>query len=265
LNGLGNIAVICGDYARGRSLFEESLALMREMGDRHGVATALSNLGHVVGLLGEHAMAQAHHEESLALFRELGDQAGTAATLVRLGHIGNFQGALDAARASFEASLAISRKLENRIWIAYALSGLGWNATLRGDDAGAHGRHAEALGIHRDLGNLAGIAMELDGIAIATCEGALRARVTGLATKNRWDLERAIRLFGAEEAAREAAGACPLADRLRIRLDRCIVPAREALGDAVFAAAWAEGRRMTIEEACAYALQFGAALPRAAG
>jgi hypothetical protein len=34
-----------------------------------------------------------------------------------------------------------------------------------------------------------------------------------------------------------------------------IAAAREALGDAAFAAAWAEGRRMTMEQACAYALQ----------
>jgi hypothetical protein len=36
---------------------------------------------------------------------------------------------------------------------------------------------------------------------------------------------------------------------------RCIADLREALGEFAFAAAWAEGRGMTMEEACAYALQ----------
>jgi hypothetical protein len=41
----------------------------------------------------------------------------------------------------------------------------------------------------------------------------------------------------------------------RARHDRCVAAARAALGEEVFARAWAEGRTMTLEQAVACALE----------
>jgi hypothetical protein len=66
-------------------------------------------------------------------------------------------------------------------------------------------------------------------------------------------VRRAARLFGAAEALREAIGT-PFArveqEAHRRRLSRV----RALLGEEAFAAAWAEGRAMTVEQAMADAL-----------
>jgi hypothetical protein len=66
------------------------------------------------------------------------------------------------------------------------------------------------------------------------------------------DPRRAARIFGAAEALREAHRfPLPSVDRVDYE---CVPAIAAALGDEAFAAAWAEGRAMTLEQACAYAL-----------
>jgi hypothetical protein len=65
--------------------------------------------------------------------------------------------------------------------------------------------------------------------------------------------ERAARLFGAAEALREAIGT-PLPPADRAEHDRSVAAVRTALGEEAFAAAWAEGRALTLEHAVAFAL-----------
>jgi hypothetical protein len=74
--------------------------------------------------------------------------------------------------------------------------------------------------------------------------------------------ERAARLFGAAEALREAAGApFPSGARAgtqpaeRAAVEQHVATVRTALGSEAFAAAWAAGRAMTLDEAVAYALE----------
>src|SRR5207248_10379186 len=46
-HGAGNLTHGQGDYATARSLFEESLSITRELGDKRGIASLLSDLGNV--------------------------------------------------------------------------------------------------------------------------------------------------------------------------------------------------------------------------
>ena len=54
------------------ALFEESLALWRELGDQKAVARSLSNLANVVKSQGDYARARALHAECLAIFTGTG-------------------------------------------------------------------------------------------------------------------------------------------------------------------------------------------------
>ena len=65
---------------------------------------------------------------------------------------------------------------------------------------------------------------------------------------------RAARLMGAAEALHEALH-IPVRYCSRADHDRAVAAARAALGEEAFAAAWAEGRAMTLEQAIAFALQ----------
>ncbi len=65
--------------------------------------------------------------------------------------------------------------------------------------------------------------------------------------------EQAAQLFGAAEALRETlALRRPAVDQ--VEHERRVASTGEALGDAAFGAAWAQGRAMTLEQAIEYAL-----------
>jgi hypothetical protein len=65
--------------------------------------------------------------------------------------------------------------------------------------------------------------------------------------------ERAARVGGAAEALREVLG-IPLRPELQAAHPAAVQAMRAVLGEAAFAAAWAEGRMLPLEEAVALAL-----------
>src|SRR5207244_2949806 len=64
---------------------------------------------------------------------------------------------------------------------------------------------------------------------------------------------RAMRLAGAAAAIRLAVGA-PAPASVRAQLELALAPARQVLGEATAAAAWARGEGLSFDEAVAYAL-----------
>src|SRR5215212_9009977 len=66
--------------------------------------------------------------------------------------------------------------------------------------------------------------------------------------------ERAARLFGAAEAFCDTLGAQPPAIDPR-EYERSISESRVALGEAMFAAAWTQGRALSLDQAIEYALE----------
>ncbi len=241
LAAAGNLAVLGrSDYAVGRSFCEESLAIWRELGDRQGIAVALSNLGLLASDHGDHASARALCEESLTIRRELGDKQGVAISLNNLGVVAYRQGDYVAACTLFHEGLAIFRELKNRQHVAMALTNLGLVTSGQSDYALARSFYAEGLAIRRELGDKRGIAYSLEGFA-------------GL-TIAQGQPEQAARLLGAADTLREAIGV-PLPPADRAEYERTIAAARSRLGEAAFAAAWAEGRVMTLEQAVGEALR----------
>ncbi len=150
------------------------------------------------------------------------------------------QGDLAAARSLLEQSVAIWRELGNKRGIAISLNPLGHVAREEGDYVAAAASHRESLTVRRELGDKKGVAECLEGLA-AGCGAQKQPR-------------RAAHLFGAAKALRAAIGV-PLPPNERDRYDREVAALREALGEEAFAAAWAAGRAMTLEEAVAYALE----------
>ena len=111
LNGAGGLAKMQGDYVVARALYEESLKIKRELGNKQGIAASLRNLGCVTQEQGDYAAARALHEESLTLCRELGDKFGIAYSLLNLGHVAQAHGDYVAARALYEQGLTLFREL----------------------------------------------------------------------------------------------------------------------------------------------------------
>lgn len=167
LHGAGLLAFRQGDTPASQALYQESLELGRELGDRAGVAAALNQLGNVAWIQGDFPVARARHEESLNLRKELGDRRGVAASLNNLGNLAMRQGDLAGARASLEGSLEITREFGDIAGIGISLNNLGNVLRMLGEPAAARAALEESLKIRRELGDRAGISSSLNNLAMA--------------------------------------------------------------------------------------------------
>jgi hypothetical protein len=118
---------------------------------------------------------------------------------------------------------------------AHALVALGGLAHFEGDLTAAQRHYIESLALFREVQGNRGVATWLGGIA-----GVWNAQ---------GQPERAARLFGAAEAHHAL-----LTDAFRAKHKRDVRATRAALGEEAFAAAWAPGRQMSLEEAVSDAL-----------
>jgi len=272
-----------GDYEQARRLSEQSLVLYREQDDRSGIAEALNTLAWVERNQGHYGKAVALFEESLSLCYSLNSTLASAAALHDLGWAVQSQGEDERARLLFEESLALHQKIGNTRGSARSLNGMGDVARCQGNYVDAARLYTESLALHRELGSKSGIALALHNLAwaaqyqgdpqlaeesfleslalsreIANKEG-IALCIAGLASvaKTRGQFVPAVRLMGAAEVLRESIGMV-LDSAERMEYARTIDSTRAMLGEHAFAAAWAAGRAMTLEQAIADALDGGA-------
>ena len=233
------LAWLHGEQTTARALHAESLALFRELGERWPIALSLRALGDDELYLNACERAVPLLEESLQLFRELGDQFWYGDALLCLGYAARLQGDDARAAACYAESLALFRDLRHVWGIAGTQLALGWLAQAQGDAPRAAACFAESLVRYQELGHREGISLCLAGSAGAA--GSLGQPV------------RAAQLFGAAEGLRVRIGA--LAQPIeRAVYAESVASVRAQLNQATFAAAWAEGRALTMEQAIAEAL-----------
>jgi len=282
LNLRATVARYQGDHGRAASLYEESLTLFRVLGHRQATAVALNNLGAMAVDQGDYTRAATLNEESLAIKRALGDTRGIARSLLNLGEVARYQGDHDRAGTLFEESLARSRELEDGPGIALALNNMGDVARARGDDARATALYTESVQLFRDAGDQHFIALNNLGhvahdqgnedqaealyqesltlyrgvgekLGVASClEGV------ALVAQAHERFERAVLLHGAAAGLRTAIGA-PIPPVDRTTREHTVRALREALGEDAFAAEWAAGQALSLEQAIAVALAYTAA------
>jgi predicted ATPase/DNA-binding CsgD family transcriptional regulator len=245
LNTLGIVAKAEGDHARATALLQEMLAQARAVGDRGRVATALNNLAALALDTEDYHAGRELLIESLALKRELGDRVGIVAALHNLGETAFHLGSFDQATSLLEESVALSTALGATHRCAQSLHSLGMTRLRLGNENAAIAELSRALRLFHDMSDEWGIALCLEGLAQAAAARPGNAL--------------AVHLFSAAAAWRTANGS-PVPPNDRADYERALDAARSALGEARFAAAWASGSRMTLEQA----MQAGLALHGAA-
>ena len=102
-----------GDERRAAALLEESIALLRQIGEMLALTRALIMQAELVQARGGAPRAALLLEESVRLCRELGDNQGHAEALHQLGHVAYAQGDYDQALARCADALALARAAED--------------------------------------------------------------------------------------------------------------------------------------------------------
>jgi predicted ATPase/DNA-binding CsgD family transcriptional regulator len=226
-----------GEYSRACTMFEESLAIHRKFQNKRGMAHTLSQLAQVLFVAQtDSARVISLLEECLALSSEVGFKEGIAAYYCVSGQVALSQGNLASARSLAEQSVASYREIGHRHGTAKSLSLLGKVVATEGDLAAAQTFYEESLTISNELSEkwVAAVYLVELGEVVAA----------------RQQLAWAAQLWGASEALRDACG-IPIPLIERADYERSVSAARVHLGEKAFAAAWAEGRSMTSEQALA--------------
>jgi hypothetical protein len=178
-------------------------------------------------------------EESRTLSVKAGDLWNTAIALHSLALLAYGRGDYQRSKTLNEEALTLMRQVGDRWLLAYPLIGLAHVAHRQGDYPLAAALYREAMINSRRLGNMRFVALCLDGIAGVQVALGYAAR--------------AARLLGGAAALREMINT-PIPRTWQTDHERDQAAARGALENAVFSAAWAEGRAMTPEQAMGYAL-----------
>jgi predicted ATPase/class 3 adenylate cyclase/Tfp pilus assembly protein PilF len=238
LESLGDVALDDGNAEAARTLYQESLEIRRALDDPPAVADSLNCLGIVAYTRGDLSAARALYEESLEIRRQLGMKRGIAASLANLGIIAHARGEYEAARQLYEESRLIQIELGDRPGLAVSLLHLGIVAMNQEQDDQARGLFRESIALFRELKNTVGVAECLSELAAGAAA--------------RGQPEQAAQLWGAAEALRDSVAAGPgPADPAEEARHAAV---RDTLGADRFAACWAAGHALSIDEAIACGL-----------
>jgi len=207
------------------------------LGNRQGMAWSLLELAWVLFISqGDPVKVHTLLEEGLALCREVGHKEGMSWSLYIRVEVFLQEGNAVKARTLLEEEMALSRELGHRQGPDESLFLLGKVQALEGDTAAARALFEESLVIGREMGDDLNIPSYLEGLA----------DVVAIQGESLWT----ARLLGSAETLREARGT-PIPPVYRASYERSVAAARDRLGEKAFAAAWAQGRTMTPEQALA--------------
>jgi predicted ATPase/class 3 adenylate cyclase len=236
LEAAGGVAYWQGDMDAAQVYYDESLELVRGLGDRKLIANALYNASFPPNVAQKDlAKAQRLLEEARPIYQELGDERGYAGVLWALGQTYFRSEEYAAAVDALDRAIVLYQRLGDRFGLGWAHFVRAVGAFRMNDISRAKWHHIEALKLFADADDVTGPVLIFSGLAgVAREEG---------------DLLRAARLAGASEA-QEAASGAGLAS---------VVGAREGWRPSGVLpedqeAARAEGRAMTLQQAIAYAL-----------
>jgi non-specific serine/threonine protein kinase len=238
-----------GDYKLARLLLQESLDVYRELNHVGGICGTLLLFGWIGIRTGDYTQAESYLRESLAIAQQGGERMTTTFALSGLGEAALRQGNYEEATALLEESLRLNRAGGYRWGMGTVLGSLGWVASLQRDYARMRATLGESLAIRLEIGDQGGIAWCLEKLA----EAALLEGERASASSQLERYQSAVRLFAAAAAIREPIhSAMDQVDQSAYQ--RNLATLRAGLGEAAFAAAWAEGDTLELEAILARAL-----------
>lgn len=217
---------------------EESVRVAEEIGVWSYIAFIESGLSQWEVERGNHEAAAARLAKATEAADRSGNPEAIAFTALSHGRIDGFGGRLEDARQSFAKAIDGYSQVGDAALVLVSRSDLAHALRSNGAIDEAVELYRETLHGWQHAGNRGAIANQLESVAFV-----------GVA---RDDLRRAAQLLAASEAIREAAEA-PMLVFERAEYDAAVAKVRERIDGATFDAAWADGRRLSTDEAVALA------------
>jgi non-specific serine/threonine protein kinase len=269
-----------GDFPRTRDLAARGLEICREAGHLPGIVNHLHGLG-IVAVWIDGSEAIRLFDEAIDISRVLGDGSFLATQLFHRAHSYTVHADLDRASVDLASMFSVLAKSpEAHTMRVYALGLSGWIAGLRHDLDQADRLAREMLALadeegvrelqqwgRRILGEVAFAKKEYESAAgwfqqalhlvyqsaMPLWEGFCLAELAMVA-RSQGKSQQAAHLFGAAEAIWIHLGIPPLARTTMAGWSHDGSPAASDLADEQFAAAFADGQRLTRAEAYAEAM-----------
>jgi tetratricopeptide (TPR) repeat protein len=159
-----------GKYREALTLYEQSLSISREIGDKEGEGATLSNIGEIYRARGDKAKSLQYYEQSLTIFREIGGKEGEGAMLNNIGEIYRTQGDYAVALTYLEPSLVISQEIGDKVGEGTTLNNIGLIYDARGDCTAAMKYLEQNLILFREIGDKRGEAVTSWNIGLTYAE-----------------------------------------------------------------------------------------------
>jgi predicted ATPase/class 3 adenylate cyclase len=235
-HGLGILLIQLGELGEAVRLFERSLAIWRELGDRDQQARELNTLGITRYHSGDLDAARSVLRESISLAREIGSDRRLATALTNLGQVETTAGNYGQATQLLHEALALDRKQGD-------LQGQAVDQQSLAEISLRTGRIQEARALLRDMLDYATGSGDTEFLAytleLAACISA------GLG-----DCPQAARLAGAADGLRQKLG-IPRPAKDEALLKEFLTQAQAAMASGAWDAERAAGRALTQQQATA--------------
>ena len=216
-----------------------AIARAREAADPRSLCFALAMGVYALSPYGDDPSAADLVAEAKAAADASGDRWWLAFTSIIDGEILRGAGDDDAALREDARALEISREIGSRALLSTALVNPSHIHLRRGRATMARAMLAESERLFAQLGDAWGRAYCLVGLGgVAIAEGRAARGAASLGAADAWFAERGIRIQ----------------DPDRAEFERYVANARGALDEAAFAAAWSEGKALSLDDAIALAL-----------
>ena len=137
-NRLGLILKLLGQLDRAQALYEQSLAIQQQIGDRSGEGTTLNNISQIYAAKGDYNRTLDYLEQSLAIVKQIGDRKNEGGLLNNLSQIYSTKGDYDRALHCLEQSLLIRQQIGDIVGLATTLNNMGaiyWEQKKDGENA----------------------------------------------------------------------------------------------------------------------------------
>jgi non-specific serine/threonine protein kinase len=228
------------DYAAAYPRLEESLRLFQLVGDRQGQAEALLGMGLSTTYMGRHAEARSLLERSLTEFEALGSRQHIGKVFNVLGEIAREEGDYPPAEAFYLKGLAAAEQMGNEWQMGCLVSNLGFVARHQGDHDLARARFRDSLALGQKTKDRDLVSESLIGLAGMIAEAGdpgRSASILGVIDHEFISLD--VELDPADKT----------------ELEHTLAMVRSQMDAPAFAAAWAAGYAMTLEQAIEFALE----------